>query len=41
MEKKDEEDSEYDQFDYLVPKNWKEIAEMRLRKLEEEYDKCL
>ena len=47
MDDQDEDDSESEkeegdqQFDHLVPQNWQEIADMRLRMLDKEYAKCM
>ena len=36
-----EEDDEDTKFDHLVPDNWEQLADMRLRMLEKEYTKCI
>ena len=41
IEEKEESEEEDGQFDHLVPKNWEELADMRLRMLEKEYNQCL
>ena len=40
-EKDKDEEEEDDKFDHLIPPNWREIADMRLRQLDKEYDQCL
>ena len=37
----DSEEEDDGQFDHLVPKNWEQIADMRLRMLDKEYNQCL
>ena len=34
----DEEEEVEEQFDHLIPANWQEIADMRLRQLDKEYE---
>ena len=41
MPEDDEVDEEEDsQFDHLIPQNWEQIADMRLRQLDKEYNQC-
>ena len=40
-QEEDDDEEQPDQFDSLVPDNWEALADMRLRQLDKEYDKCV
>ena len=41
LDSEEEDEDEDGEFDHLVPENWQQLADMRLRMLEKEYNQCL